>query len=183
MSNETPATPSEDRVRFDGNFLDANDIRAAGGTPLEINTVAINDGITTGTEGMKTSLVSRELIADSVEYMCNAHTADAMVCISNCDKITPGMLMAAMRINIPVVFVSGGPMEAGKVIKVVDGAQKIIKLDLVDAMIKAGDSSVSDADVAEIGRNYQTELGVVADAKLALRWLMNCWSICTRPCP
>src|SRR5450830_1801199 len=106
-----------------------------------------------GHGGMLYSLPSRDLIADSVEYMVNAHCADAMVCISNCDKITPGMLMAAMRINIPVVFISGGPMEAGKVVKVVNGTQKIIKLDLVDAMIKAGDSSVSDADVAEIERS------------------------------
>ncbi|MGK3879497.1 dihydroxy-acid dehydratase, partial [Enterococcus faecium] len=88
----------------------------------------------------------RDLIADSVEYMVNAHCADAMVCISNCDKITPGMLMAAMRLNIPVVFVSGGPMEAGKVIKTVNTDKKVIKLDLVDAMIQAGDKNISDAD-------------------------------------
>ncbi|MDO1722049.1 dihydroxy-acid dehydratase, partial [Escherichia coli] len=93
-----------------------------------------------------------ELIADSVKYMVNAHCADAMVCISNCDKITPGMLMAAMRLNIPVVFVSGGPMEAGKVKSPTDG-QVIAKIDLIDAMIKAGDSRVSDAEVAEIERN------------------------------
>ncbi|MGK5079553.1 dihydroxy-acid dehydratase [Janthinobacterium sp. HLX7-2] len=130
----------------------AREIEAAGGVAKEFNTIAVDDGIAMGHGGMLYSLPSRDLIADSVEYMVNAHCADAMVCISNCDKITPGMLMAAMRINIPVVFISGGPMEAGKVIKVVNGTQKIIKLDLVDAMIKAGDSSVSDADVAEIER-------------------------------
>ncbi|MQR01468.1 dihydroxy-acid dehydratase [Glaciimonas soli] len=136
----------------------AREIEAAGGVAKEFNTIAVDDGIAMGHGGMLYSLPSRELIADSVEYMVNAHCADAMVCISNCDKITPGMLMAAMRLNIPVVFVSGGPMEAGKVIKqVIPGdihsGKKIIKLDLVDAMIKAGDASVSDADVAEIERS------------------------------
>src|SRR5438309_3933239 len=111
-------------------------IDEAGGWGVEFNTIAVDDGIAMGHGGMLYSLPSRDLIADSVEYMVNAHCADAMVCISNCDKITPGMLMAAMRLNIPVVFVSGGPMEAGKVLKVVDGNKKIIKLDLVDAMIK-----------------------------------------------
>jgi dihydroxy-acid dehydratase len=133
--------------------LVAREIEASGGVAKEFNTIAVDDGIAMGHGGMLYSLPSRDLIADSVEYMVNAHCADAMVCISNCDKITPGMLMAAMRLNIPVVFVSGGPMEAGKVVKVVNGGQKIIKLDLVDAMIKAGDSSVSDADVAEIERS------------------------------
>jgi dihydroxy-acid dehydratase len=133
--------------------LVAREIEASGGVAKEFNTIAVDDGIAMGHGGMLYSLPSRDLIADSVEYMVNAHCADAMVCISNCDKITPGMLMAAMRLNIPVVFVSGGPMEAGKVLKVVDGKQKIIKLDLVDAMIKAGDSTVSDADVAEIERS------------------------------
>ncbi|MBY0557819.1 MAG: dihydroxy-acid dehydratase, partial [Burkholderiaceae bacterium] len=133
--------------------LVAREIEKAGGVAKEFNTIAVDDGIAMGHGGMLYSLPSRDLIADSVEYMVNAHCADAMVCISNCDKITPGMLMAAMRLNIPVVFVSGGPMEAGKVLKVVDGKQKIIKLDLVDAMIKAGDQSVSDADVAEIERS------------------------------
>jgi len=133
--------------------LVAREIEAAGGVAKEFNTIAVDDGIAMGHGGMLYSLPSRDLIADSVEYMVNAHCADAMVCISNCDKITPGMLMAAMRLNIPVVFVSGGPMEAGKVVKVVNGNQKIIKLDLVDAMIKAGDSTVSDADVAEIERS------------------------------
>jgi dihydroxy-acid dehydratase len=133
--------------------LVAREIEAAGGVAKEFNTIAVDDGIAMGHGGMLYSLPSRDLIADSVEYMVNAHCADAMVCISNCDKITPGMLMAAMRLNIPVVFVSGGPMEAGKVIKTVGTGQKVIKLDLVDAMIKAGDSTVSDADVAEIERS------------------------------
>jgi len=131
----------------------AREIEAAGGVAKEFNTIAVDDGIAMGHGGMLYSLPSRDLIADSVEYMVNAHCADAMVCISNCDKITPGMLMAAMRLNIPVVFVSGGPMEAGKVIKTVNTSQKVIKLDLIDAMIKAGDASVSDADVAEIERS------------------------------
>ncbi|RJG02180.1 dihydroxy-acid dehydratase [Noviherbaspirillum sedimenti] len=133
--------------------LVAREIEAAGGVAKEFNTIAVDDGIAMGHGGMLYSLPSRDLIADSVEYMVNAHCADAMVCISNCDKITPGMLMAAFRLNIPVVFISGGPMEAGKVLKVVDGVKKIIKLDLVDAMIKAGDDTVSDADVAEIERS------------------------------
>jgi dihydroxy-acid dehydratase len=133
--------------------LVAREIEASGGVAKEFNTIAVDDGIAMGHGGMLYSLPSRDLIADSVEYMVNAHCADAMVCISNCDKITPGMLMAAMRLNIPVVFVSGGPMEAGKVVKVVNNDRKVIKLDLVDAMIKAGDSTVSDADVAEIERS------------------------------
>ena len=111
----------------------------------EFNTIAIDDGIAMGHDGMLYSLPSRDLIADSVEYMCNAHKADAMVCISNCDKITPGMLMAAMRLNIPAIFVSGGPMEAGRV------GDKA--LDLIDAMIMAGDESVSDSEVAEVERS------------------------------
>jgi dihydroxy-acid dehydratase len=111
----------------------------------EFNTIAIDDGIAMGHDGMLYSLPSRELIADSVEYMCNAHKADAMVCISNCDKITPGMLMAAMRLNIPAIFVSGGPMEAGR------AGNKA--LDLIDAMIMAGDQAVSDAELAEVERS------------------------------
>ena len=130
--------------------LVAREIEAAGGVAKEFNTIAVDDGIAMGHGGMLYSLPSRDLIADSVEYMVNAHCADAMVCISNCDKITPGMLMAAMRLNIPVVFVSGGPMEAGKV---VTSDKKVIKLDLIDAMIKAGDSSVSDAEMAEVERS------------------------------
>ncbi|MFA9440849.1 dihydroxy-acid dehydratase [Uliginosibacterium sp. sgz301328] len=133
--------------------LVAREIEAAGGVAKEFNTIAVDDGIAMGHGGMLYSLPSRELIADAVEYMVNAHCADAMVCISNCDKITPGMLMAAMRLNIPTVFVSGGPMEAGKVIAHTGGAEKIIKLDLVDAMVKAADTHVSDAEVAEIERS------------------------------
>src|SRR5579871_4946880 len=132
--------------------LVAREIEAAGGVAKEFNTIAVDDGIAMGHDGMLYSLPSRELIADSVEYMVNAHCADAMVCISNCDKITPGMLMAAMRLNIPVVFVSGGPMEAGKVKSATDG-QVIAKIDLIDAMIKAADPKVSDAEVAEIERS------------------------------
>ena len=130
--------------------LVAGEIEKAGGVAKEFNTIAVDDGIAMGHDGMLYSLPSRELIADSVEYMVNAHCADAMVCISNCDKITPGMLMAAMRLNIPVIFVSGGPMEAGKVI-LEDGTEKA--LDLVDAMVAAADDSVSDADVASIERS------------------------------
>ncbi|MFZ1181246.1 MAG: dihydroxy-acid dehydratase, partial [Herbaspirillum sp.] len=133
--------------------LVAREIEAAGGVAKEFNTIAIDDGIAMGHGGMLYSLPSRDLIADSVEYMVNAHCADAMVCISNCDKITPGMLMAAMRLNIPTVFVSGGPMEAGKVVKIIDNDKKLIKLDLVDAMIKAGDSRVPDTEVAEVERS------------------------------
>lgn len=135
----------------------AREIEAAGGVAKEFNTIAVDDGIAMGHGGMLYSLPSRELIADSVEYMVNAHCADAMVCISNCDKITPGMLMAAMRLNIPVVFVSGGPMEAGKVLETLHPktatTQKIMKIDLVDAMIKAGDSKVSDEEIGRIERS------------------------------
>jgi dihydroxy-acid dehydratase len=129
--------------------LVAREIERAGGVAKEFNTIAVDDGIAMGHDGMLYSLPSRELIADSVEYMVNAHCADAMVCISNCDKITPGMLMAALRINIPCIFVSGGPMEAGKV--VLQG--KEVALDLVDAMVAAADDKVSDADVATIERS------------------------------
>ncbi|MGI4747961.1 MAG: dihydroxy-acid dehydratase [Janthinobacterium lividum] len=129
--------------------LVAREIEAAGGVAKEFNTIAVDDGIAMGHDGMLYSLPSRELIADSVEYMVNAHCADAMVCISNCDKITPGMLMAALRINIPAIFVSGGPMEAGKAM--VGGTLR--SLDLVDAMVAAADSSISDADVAVIERS------------------------------
>jgi dihydroxy-acid dehydratase len=125
--------------------LVAREIEAAGGVAKEFNTIAVDDGIAMGHDGMLYSLPSREIIADSVEYMVNAHCADAMVCISNCDKITPGMLMAAMRLNIPAVFVSGGPMEAGKV-KLADGTERA--LDLVDAMVAAADDNMSDEDVA-----------------------------------
>ncbi|HET8693100.1 MAG TPA: dihydroxy-acid dehydratase, partial [Aquabacterium sp.] len=129
--------------------LVAREIEAAGGVAKEFNTIAVDDGIAMGHGGMLYSLPSRDLIADSVEYMVNAHTADALVCISNCDKITPGMLMAALRLNIPVIFVSGGPMEAGKA--KIEG--KVIALDLVDAMVKAADKSCSDEEVATIERS------------------------------
>ncbi|GAA5089818.1 MULTISPECIES: dihydroxy-acid dehydratase [Paenalcaligenes] len=132
--------------------LVARQIEAAGGVAKEFNTIAVDDGIAMGHDGMLYSLPSRELIADSVEYMVNAHCADAMVCISNCDKITPGMLMAALRVNIPVIFVSGGPMEAGKVMAK-DGKTVVRKLDLVDAMVQAADASVSDEEVADIERS------------------------------
>ncbi|RZK03870.1 MAG: dihydroxy-acid dehydratase [Novosphingobium sp.] len=129
--------------------LVAREIEAAGGVAKEFNTIAVDDGIAMGHDGMLYSLPSRDLIADSVEYMVNAHCADAMVCISNCDKITPGMLMAAMRINIPVVFVSGGPMEAGKVVL----RGKEVALDLVDAMVAAADEKYTDEEVQTIERS------------------------------
>src|SRR6201996_853317 len=127
----------------------ADAIKQAGGIPREFNTIAVDDGIAMGHGGMLYSLPSRDLIADSVEYMVNAHCADAIVCISNCDKITPGMLNAALRLNIPTVFVSGGPMEAGKV--VVKG--KEVALDLVDAMVAAADDSYTDEEVKTIERS------------------------------
>jgi len=129
--------------------LVAREIERAGGVAKEFNTIAVDDGIAMGHDGMLYSLPSRELIADSVEYMANAHCVDAMVCISNCDKITPGMLMASLRLNIPTVFVSGGPMEAGKVIL----KGKEVALDLVDAMVAAADEAISDAEVAAIERS------------------------------
>ena len=129
--------------------LVARKIEAAGGVAKEFNTIAVDDGIAMGHDGMLYSLPSRDLIADSVEYMVNAHCADAMVCISNCDKITPGMLMAALRLNVPAVFVSGGPMEAGKV--VIDGKEQ--SLDLIDAMVAAADERLSDEEVATIERS------------------------------
>jgi dihydroxy-acid dehydratase len=129
--------------------LVAREIEKAGGVAKEFNTIAVDDGIAMGHDGMLYSLPSREIIADSVEYMVNAHCADALVCISNCDKITPGMLMAALRLNIPVVFVSGGPMEAGKVLH----RGKAKALDLVDAMVAAADSSYSDEEVKVIERS------------------------------
>ncbi|MBT8440048.1 MAG: dihydroxy-acid dehydratase, partial [Gammaproteobacteria bacterium] len=130
--------------------LVAREIEKAGGVAKEFNSIAVDDGIAMGHGGMLYSLPSRDLIADSVEYMVNAHCADALVCISNCDKITPGMLMAALRLNIPAIFVSGGPMEAGKVSLANKGE---IKLDLVDAMVSAADERESDEDVAAIERS------------------------------
>jgi len=129
--------------------LVAREIEKAGGVAKEFNTIAVDDGIAMGHDGMLYSLPSRELIADSVEYMVNAHCADAMVCISNCDKITPGMLMAAMRLNIPAVFVSGGPMEAGKVV----WKDKVTAVDLIDAMVAAADDTVSDEEVTVMERS------------------------------
>ncbi|SHN83146.1 dihydroxy-acid dehydratase [Bradyrhizobium erythrophlei] len=129
--------------------LVAREIETAGGVAKEFNTIAVDDGIAMGHDGMLYSLPSRELIADSVEYMVNAHCADALVCISNCDKITPGMLMAALRLNIPTVFVSGGPMESGKV----NIKGKVRSVDLIDAMVAAADDKVSDADVEVIERS------------------------------
>src|SRR5487761_106347 len=135
----------------------ADAVRAAGGIPREFNTIAVDDGIAMGHGGMLYSLPSRELIADSVEYMVNAHCADAMICVSNCDKITPGMLIAAMRLNIPTVFVSGGPMEAGRAVSgVVAGlagsgtAAGGRKLDLIDSMVASADPGVSDEELAQI---------------------------------
>ncbi len=127
----------------------AREVEKAGGVAKEFNTIAIDDGIAMGHAGMLYSLPSREIIADSVEYMCNAHTADALICISNCDKISPGMLMASLRLNIPTIFVSGGPMEAGKV--TYKGETHAV--DLIDAMIKGADKNVSDEEAAEFERN------------------------------
>jgi dihydroxy-acid dehydratase len=129
--------------------LVAREIENAGGVAKEFNTIAVDDGIAMGHDGMLYSLPSRELIADSVEYMVNAHCADALVCISNCDKITPGMLMAALRLNIPTVFVSGGPMESGKI----NIKGRVRSVDLIDAMVAAADDKVSDADVEVIERS------------------------------
>ena len=132
--------------------LVAREIERVGGVAKEFNTIAVDDGIAMGHDGMLYSLPSRELIADAVEYMANAHCADALVCISNCDKITPGMLMAAMRLNIPTVFVSGGPMEAGKT-RLADGTEAGHKLDLIDAMVMAADPEASDEEVAAVERS------------------------------
>ncbi|WP_413727540.1 dihydroxy-acid dehydratase [Sodalis sp. RH19] len=148
VNSFTQFVPGHVHLRDLGKLV-AEQIEASGGVAKEFNTIAVDDGIAMGHGGMLYSLPSRELIADSVEYMVNAHCADAMVCISNCDKITPGMLMAALRLNIPVIFVSGGPMEAGKT-KLSD---KIIKLDLIDAMIQGANPNVSDADSNQIERS------------------------------
>lgn len=147
VNSFTQFVPGHVHLRDLGKLV-AEQIEACGGVAKEFNTIAVDDGIAMGHGGMLYSLPSRELIADSVEYMVNAHCADAMVCISNCDKITPGMLMASLRLNIPVIFVSGGPMEAGKT-KLSD---KLIKLDLIDAMIQGANPNVSEADSAQIER-------------------------------
>ncbi|WP_421083857.1 dihydroxy-acid dehydratase [Rothia nasimurium] len=148
--------------------LVAGAIREAGGVAKEFNTIAVDDGIAMGHDGMLYSLPSRDLIADSVEYMVNAHRADALVCISNCDKITPGMLMAAMRLNIPVIFVSGGPMESG------EGIEGVVehRLDLVDAMVMAVDDSVSDDALAQVEKNACPTCGSCAGMFTANS--MNC---------
>ena len=148
VNSFTQFVPGHVHLRDLGKLV-AEQIEASGGVAKEFNTIAVDDGIAMGHGGMLYSLPSRELIADSVEYMVNAHCADAMVCISNCDKITPGMLMASLRLNIPVIFVSGGPMEAGKT-KLSD---KIIKLDLIDAMIQGANPKVSDEESAQIERS------------------------------
>ncbi|QHD94316.1 dihydroxy-acid dehydratase [Proteus terrae subsp. cibarius] len=148
VNSFTQFVPGHVHLRDLGKLV-AEQIEVAGGVAKEFNTIAVDDGIAMGHGGMLYSLPSRELIADSVEYMVNAHCADAMVCISNCDKITPGMLMASLRLNIPVIFVSGGPMEAGKT-KLSD---QLIKLDLVDAMIQGANPNVSDADSEQIERS------------------------------
>lgn len=147
VNSFTQFVPGHVHLRDLGRLVAAQ-IEATGGVAKEFNTIAVDDGIAMGHGGMLYSLPSRELIADSVEYMVNAHCADAMVCISNCDKITPGMMMAALRLNIPVIFVSGGPMEAGKT-KLSD---RLIKLDLVDAMIQGANPQVSDAQSEQIER-------------------------------
>ena len=144
----TQFVPGHVHLRDVGRLV-IEEIERAGGVGKEFNTIAVDDGIAMGHDGMLYSLPSREIIADSVEYMCNAHTADALVCISNCDKITPGMLMAALRLNIPVVFVSGGPMEAGKTRL----ANKEVSLDLIDAMVAAANKDVSDSDLGRIERS------------------------------
>lgn len=149
VNSFTEFVPGHVHLREVGKIV-AEEIRKAGGIPKEMNTIAVDDGIAMGHDGMLYSLPSRDLIADSVEYMANAHRADALVCISNCDKVTPGMLMASMRLNIPAIFVSGGPMEAGHV-KQKDGSDRA--LDLIDAMIDSADNTISDKDVAEIEAN------------------------------
>ncbi len=154
----------------------AREIEAAGGVAREFNTIALCDGIAMGHGGMLYSLPSRELIADTVEYMVNAHCADAMICITNCDKITPGMMMASLRLNIPTVFVSGGPMEAGRAVEALhgrpEGSQKIIKIDLIDAMIQAGDPGVTDEEVSAFERSACPTCGSCAGMFTANS--MNC---------
>ncbi|MBS1186291.1 MAG: ilvD [Burkholderiaceae bacterium] len=154
----------------------AREIEAAGGVAREFNTIALCDGIAMGHGGMLYSLPSRELIADSVEYMVNAHCADAIICITNCDKITPGMMMASMRLNIPTIFVSGGPMEAGKTVEALrgreQGSQKVIKIDLIDAMIQAGDPGVTDDEVMAFERSACPTCGSCAGMFTANS--MNC---------
>src|SRR5437773_9048345 len=146
----TEFVPGHVHLREVGEVV-ADAVQAAGAVPREFNTIAVDDGIAMGHGGMLYSLPSRELIADSVEYMVNAHCADALVCISNCDKITPGMLMAALRLDIPTVFVSGGPMEAGKTVAI-EGVVRS-RIDLIDAMIASSNDAVTDAQLGEIERS------------------------------
>ena len=147
VNSYTQFVPGHVHLKNVGDIV-ADAVRAAGGVPKEFNTIAVDDGIAMGHGGMLYSLPSREIIADSVEYMVNAHTADAMVCISNCDKITPGMLNAALRLNIPAIFVSGGPMEAGKVVAVNGVAHA--PTDLISAITASASTEVSDSDLALI---------------------------------
>ncbi|MBB1483507.1 dihydroxy-acid dehydratase [Tessaracoccus sp. MC1865] len=151
VNSFTQFVPGHVHLRDMGKLV-SESIAEAGGVGREFNTIAVDDGIAMGHDGMLYSLPSRELIADSVEYMVNAHCADAMVCISNCDKITPGMFLAALRLNIPTVFVSGGPMEAGKAV-IKDGGTVESSLDLVNAMVAAVDPNVSDAELGRIEEN------------------------------
>src|SRR2546421_6598319 len=146
----TDFVPGHIHLRDVGRLV-AAEIAAAGGVAKEFHTIAVDDGIAMGHDGMLYSLPSRELIADSVEYMVNAHCADALVCISNCDKITPGMLIAALRLNIPTVFVSGGPMEAGKTVAIEGVVHS--RIDLIDAMIASSNEAVTDAQLSEIERS------------------------------
>ena len=150
VNSYTQFVPGHVHLKHVGDIV-AEAVRAAGGVPKEFNTIAVDDGIAMGHSGMLYSLPSREIISDSVEYMCNAHTVDAMVCISNCDKITPGMLNAAMRLNIPAVFVSGGPMEAGKAINA--GGVVKPKSDLIDAIALSANDAVTDAELDEIANS------------------------------
>src|SRR5690242_2366035 len=150
----TQFVPGHVHLRNVGEIV-AESVKQAGGVAKEFNTIAVDDGIAMGHAGMLYSLPSRELIADSVEYMVNAHAADALLCISNCDKITPGMLLAAVRLDIPTIFVSGGPMEAGKLVGTHDSDGKPLtrKLDLIDPMIAAGDDNVSADELAKLERS------------------------------
>src|SRR5438309_314046 len=161
--------------------LVAREVKAAGAVPREFNTIAVDDGIAMGHGGMLYSLPSRELIADSVEYMVNAHCADAMVCISNCDKITPGMLLAAMRLNIPTVFVSGGPMEAGVPRAEGETTGAVTKLDLIDPMIASADPSVSDERLAELEEAACPTCGACRACARWRRAAATTWRTCTGP--
>src|SRR4029078_7861642 len=163
----TPFVPGHVHLKDMGDLV-ASAVVEAGGVAKEFNTIAVDDGIALGHAGMLYSRPSRDLMAVSVEYMVNAHTADALVCISNCDKITPGMLMAALRLNIPAVFVSGGPMEAGKV--KLQGKSKAVAL--IDAMVAAADSKVSDEDVKVIERSACPTCG--SCSRMFTATSMNC---------